>query len=68
MGIARTFQNIELFDNLTVVENLMLGRHQHLDYGVLSSMVYLGRARRIELEKPSHRRGHHRLPRDRCTP
>jgi branched-chain amino acid transport system ATP-binding protein len=48
-GIARTFQNIELFDNLTVVDNLMLGRHQHLDYGVLPSMLYVGRARRIEL-------------------
>jgi branched-chain amino acid transport system ATP-binding protein len=48
-GIARTFQNIELFDNLTVVENLMLGRHQHLDYGVLEGMLYLGRARRAEL-------------------
>jgi branched-chain amino acid transport system ATP-binding protein len=49
MGVARTFQNIELFDNLTVVDNLMLGRHQHLDYGVLSSMLYLGRAKRTEL-------------------
>jgi branched-chain amino acid transport system ATP-binding protein len=49
MGIARTFQNIELFDNLTVVDNLMLGRHQHLDYGVLPSMLYVGRARRVEL-------------------
>jgi branched-chain amino acid transport system ATP-binding protein len=48
-GVARTFQNIELFDNLTVVENLMLGRHQHLDYGVLEGMLYLGRARRAEL-------------------
>ncbi len=48
-GIARTFQNIELFDNLTVVENLMLGRHQHLDYGVLEGMLYLGRAKRAEL-------------------
>ena len=48
-GVARTFQNIELFDNLTVVENLMLGRHQHLDYSVLEGMLYLGRARRSEL-------------------
>ncbi len=48
-GVARTFQNIELFGNLTVVENLMLGRHQHLDYGVLEGMLYLGRARRAEL-------------------
>jgi branched-chain amino acid transport system ATP-binding protein len=49
MGIARTFQNIELFDNLTVVDNLMLGRHQHLGYGVMASMLHVGRARRIEL-------------------
>ena len=48
-GVARTFQNIELFDNLTVVENLMLGRHQHLDYGVISGMLWLGAARRAEL-------------------
>ncbi len=48
-GVARTFQNIELFDNLTVVENLMLGRHQHLDYSVLEGMLYMGRARRSEL-------------------
>jgi branched-chain amino acid transport system ATP-binding protein len=50
LGVARMFQNIELFDNLTLVENLMLGRHQHLDYGPLASMLYVGRARRIELE------------------
>jgi len=49
MGVARTFQNIELFDNLTVVENLMLGRHQHLDYSILSGMLYVGRAKRVEL-------------------
>jgi len=49
MGVARTFQNIELFDNLTVVENLMLGRHQHLEYSILSGMLYVGRAKRVEL-------------------
>jgi branched-chain amino acid transport system ATP-binding protein len=49
-GVARMFQNIELFDNLTVLDNLMLGRHQHLTYGPVSSMLYVGRARRAELE------------------
>jgi len=49
LGVARTFQNIELFDNLTVVENLMLGRHQHLDYGMLAGMLWVGPARRAEL-------------------
>ncbi|MFC6094031.1 ABC transporter ATP-binding protein [Saccharothrix lopnurensis] len=49
MGIARTFQNIELFAHLTVVENLMLGRHHHMRYGALSAFAWLGRARREEL-------------------
>ena len=49
LGIARMFQNIELFDNLTVLDNLMLGRHLHLEYGLLSSLLYRGRARRVEL-------------------
>ncbi|MCC5949126.1 MAG: ABC transporter ATP-binding protein [Nitriliruptoraceae bacterium] len=48
-GVARMFQNIELFDNLTVLDNLMLGRHQHLDYGLLSGMLYVGKARNVEL-------------------
>jgi len=49
LGIARMFQNIELFDNLTVLDNLMLGRHQHLGYGMLAGMAWLGRARRAEV-------------------
>jgi branched-chain amino acid transport system ATP-binding protein len=48
-GIARMFQNIELFDNLTVLDNLMLGRHVHLDYGVLAALVYRGAAKRAEV-------------------
>jgi branched-chain amino acid transport system ATP-binding protein len=50
MGMARTFQNIELFPNMTVLDNLMLGRHLYLDYGPLSAMVRVGRAERSESE------------------
>ncbi len=53
LGVARTFQNIELFANLTVLDNLMLGRHQHLRYGTLAAMMWWGRARNQEVE---HRR------------
>lgn len=49
MGIARTFQNIELFSNLTVLDNLMLGRHHHLRYGPLAAFAWLGKARREEI-------------------
>ena len=53
MGLARTFQNIELFENLTILDNLMLGRHRHVRYGWLAGMWYAGKARRDEL---AHRR------------
>jgi branched-chain amino acid transport system ATP-binding protein len=49
MGMARTFQNIELFENLTVLDNLMLGRHNHIGYGTAAAFAWLGRARSAEL-------------------
>jgi len=48
LGVARTFQNIELFPQLTVLDNLMLGRHQHLHYGTPAAMLRIGKAAREE--------------------
>jgi branched-chain amino acid transport system ATP-binding protein len=49
LGIARTFQNIALFAGMTVLDNIMLGRHVHMRSGVLSSIVYWGLAQREEV-------------------
>jgi branched-chain amino acid transport system ATP-binding protein len=49
LGIARTFQNIALFPGLTVLDNIMLGRHVHMRAGVLSSLIYWGLAQKEEL-------------------
>ena len=50
LGIARTFQNLGLFSNLTVIDNLMLGRHHVMKTGFFSGAVWLGRARKEEIE------------------
>ncbi len=50
LGMARTFQNLGLFPNLDVTDNLMLGRHQRSSTGFLAGAVWLGRARREEAE------------------
>jgi branched-chain amino acid transport system ATP-binding protein len=48
IGIARAFQNIELFRGMTVLDNLMLARHQKLHYNILQAFVYIGKASREE--------------------
>ena len=49
LGIARTFQNIALFSGMTVLDNIMLGRHVRMKAGVLSSFVYWGLAQNEEV-------------------
>ncbi len=49
LGIARTFQKIELFSGMTVLDNIRLGRHLHLRTGILSGACYAGKAAREEL-------------------
>ena len=49
LGVARSFQNIELFAHLTVLENLMLGRHIHMKHSVAASLLWFGPARRQEI-------------------
>ncbi|THB70061.1 MAG: ABC transporter ATP-binding protein [Desulfovibrio sp.] len=48
MGLSRTFQNIALFKGMSVLDNLMVGRHSQMKYGLLASMLYWGKARRHE--------------------
>ncbi len=49
LGFARTFQNIELFANATLLQNLLIGRHCHSTVGVLSQLAFLPSVRREEL-------------------
>ncbi|WP_209648160.1 ABC transporter ATP-binding protein [Kibdelosporangium banguiense] len=49
LGVARTFQNLGLFQHLSLIDNLMLGRHHLMSTGMLSGMLWWGRAKREEI-------------------
>jgi branched-chain amino acid transport system ATP-binding protein len=50
-GIARTFQNIELYTGLSTLENLMAARHIHMKRGTLSACLFFGPTRREEIQQ-----------------
>jgi len=50
LGIARTFQNIALFRGMTVLDNLLIGRHTHQHAGVLGGGLYWGFGQKEEIE------------------
>jgi len=49
MGIARVFQNVELYTGLTALENIMAGRHSMMRQSILSSAIWYGKARKEEV-------------------
>jgi branched-chain amino acid transport system ATP-binding protein len=49
MGIARTFQKVEVFGGMTVLDNIRLGRHNHYRSGIVSGAFYAGKAAREEI-------------------
>ncbi len=50
IGISRTFQKVEVFGGMTVLDNIRLGRHIHLKSGILSGALYFGKTAREEIE------------------
>lgn len=53
MGVARVFQNVELYTGMTTLENLMAARHSRMKQSIISNALWYGRARREEV---AHRR------------
>jgi len=50
LGIARTFQNIELFEHASVLQNLLIGRHTHRRTSLWSELLFTGGVRAAEIE------------------
>jgi branched-chain amino acid transport system ATP-binding protein len=50
LGISRTFQKVEVFGGMTVLDNIRLGRHIHLKSGIVGGSLYLGKTAREETE------------------
>ena len=54
LGIARAFQNIELFSGMTVLDNLLLARHQNLNYNFFQAVIYFGKTSKVEAENRAY--------------
>lgn len=54
IGIARAFQNLELFRGLSVLDNMLLARHQNLKYSIFHALIYFGKASRLEAENRAY--------------
>ena len=45
MGVSRTYQNIELFENMTTLDNILIGAHRHVNYGPIRSLLFSKKVR-----------------------
>ena len=51
LGIGRTFQKLELYGGMTVLDNIRMGSHIHLNSGILSGSVYVGKTKEEEIKE-----------------
>jgi branched-chain amino acid transport system ATP-binding protein len=58
-GIARTFQNIRVFPEMTLLQNVMVGMHDHLDYGLIN--ILLQTPKFLKVERQAYEKAHELL-------